>query len=348
MRKISRTSGESFALGTLPKGCRPCIKGRKTVVFVTGICNLNCWYCSISKKRWQKDEVWANEARIKNTRQLISEIRKSGSTGAGMTGGEPLTRLARTARLIRILKKRFGKDFHLHLYTNGTIDGKALKKLYEAGLDEIRIHTNQELVKEALKFDWDVGMEVPVIPGRKKQLCRLADWLDAAGAKFLNLNELEFSERNVEPMKKLGMVLSSGSLTAVRGSRNTALSVLRYAAGNAKNLNVHFCTARLKLDHQLRNRLANRARNIKKPFEKVTKDGFLLKGVVLGTKKQTEKEMKRLKVPARMFSYNKLRKRMQTSEAIARSIARKTKLKVGVVEEYPIDDAWDFEFTPLN
>ncbi|MEM5804755.1 MAG: radical SAM protein [Candidatus Aenigmatarchaeota archaeon] len=342
--KVSKTKGGSFAAGKVTEGCELCIEGRKLVLFVTGLCNQNCYYCSISQGRWQKDEVWANERRVEKPEDIIEEAKLCGAKGAGITGGEPLMVVDRVCDYIRLLKKEFGKGFHIHMYTNGTLaTDDVLRKLNEAGLDELRIHLDRTAVERALKLaGWKVGMEVPCIPGKEKELCGLVDFLAATGAHFLNLNELEFSERNVEPMLKLGLTLKADSLTAVRGSDRTALAVLQHALG--KRLPAHFCTARLKLDCQLRNRLINRASNVKRPFEKVTPDGFLLKGVMEGD--GAEAELKRLGV--KEFFLNRERGRAEFSADIAKRIAKKAKLRVAIVEEYPTANPWDFELTPLN
>ena len=347
--KIQKTAGESLATGSLPKGCDLCIEGRKLVLFVTGLCNQNCYYCTISEGRWQKDEVWANERRVEKPEDIVEEAKVCRSFGAGITGGEPLMRIDRVTEYIRLLKKEFGKPFHIHLYTNGTlVNEENLKKLSDAGLDEIRIHMNREAVKQALQFrNLRVGMEVPSIPGEEKKLCELVDYLESVGAHFLNLNELEFSERNILPMETLGLTQCTDSLTAVQGSRETAETVLKYAEN--KRLTVHFCTARLKLDYQLRNRLINRAKSIRKPFEKVTKNGFLRKGVVEGgTAAEMAAELKALKVPEKMFFHNSRTNRTEMSEETARLLAKKSKFKVAVIEEYPSAEPWDWEKTPLN
>jgi hypothetical protein len=344
--KVKATAGESLASGNLPRGCQLCIQGRKLVLFVTGRCNLDCYYCTISKGRWQADEVWANERLVKQDADIIDEAKKCGARGAGITGGEPLLELDRVVSYIRLLKKEFGKDFHIHMYTNGTLaTAEALRKLNEAGLDELRIHQKKEAVIEALKSpNWKVGMEVPCIPGKEKELCGIVDFLETAGAHFLNLNELEFSERNIAPMEKIGLAARKDSLTAVNGSRETAMKVLRYAEG--KQLPVHFCTARLKMDYQLRNRLINRAKNVKKPFEAVTREGFLLKGVIMADDVGiVTAELRRLGIK---FAIADGKHRIELSASDARKLARKLPFKFAVVKEYPCAEPWDWELTPLN
>lgn len=352
MRKIEITKGRSLAIGKLPEGCRLCIEGKKSVLFMTGKCNQKCFYCTISRKRWQKNESWINEQLIKKDSDLVREVELSNSRGAGITGGEPFLVPDKTAHYIRILKENFGKNFHIHLYTSGIgVAEKQLEKIYSAGLDEIRIHMNMELVKSALKLDWDVGMEIPAMPKDYQKAKELVDFLEASGAKFLNMNELEFSERNIEPFQKLGFTRISDSMTAVKGSREAAEKILEYAEKNTKNLSLHFCTAALKMNYQLRNRLHRRAENTRKDFEKVTSDGFLLKGIIFGAGlDEIRKELISNNIPEKMFFISKEKNRVETSEALARKLSEKFggKFKCAVAEEYPTANPWDFELTPLN
>jgi len=347
--EIQKTAGESLATGNIMRGCELCIEGKKLVLFVTGLCNQNCYYCTISCSRWQKDEIWANERRVGAIEDIVEEARLCKAEGAGITGGEPFMKLERVIQYVRFLKEAFGKSFHIHLYTNGTLATQEnLRALNEAGLDELRIHMDRRAVELALELPgWKVGMEVPCLPGKENELFELVDYLESVGAHFLNLNELEFSDRNVEPMEALGLTLKADSLTEVDGSREVANAVLEYAKD--KKLPVHFCTARLKLDYQLRNRLTNRANTIRKPFEKVTANGFLRKGVIEGGKLDVmAAELRKLNVPDNLMFLSKRANRIEVSEEAAQLAAKKLKFKVAVVEEYPSAEPWDWEKTPLN
>ncbi len=352
MRKIKITKGKSLAIGKLPEGCRLCIEGKKSVLFMTGACKQNCFYCTISKKRWQNSSSWINEQSLKKDSELIREVELSGSRGVGITGGEPFLVLGKTAHCIKLLKENFGEGFHIHLYTSGIgVGEKQLEKLYSAGLDEIRVHHNRELVKAALNFGWDVGMEIPAIPKEQRKTEKLVDFLEAAGAKFLNLNELEFSERNIVPLQKLGFAKVPDSMTAVKGSAAAAERVLKYAEKNTKKMNLHFCAAALKMNYQLRNRLRRRAENIRKDFETVTKDGFLLNGVIFGDKiERIKAELLKNSVPGKMFFVSKEKNRVETSVQTVKKLSEKFrgKFKCAIVEEYPTAEPWDFELTPIN
>ncbi|MEM5785332.1 MAG: radical SAM protein [Candidatus Aenigmatarchaeota archaeon] len=353
MRKISKTPCNSMFIGELTDGCKLCIKGEKLVLFVTGKCNVNCEYCTVSEKRYGKDEVWANEKKVERDEDIINEAKICSSSGAGITGGEPLIELERTIKYIKLLKQKFGKKFQIHLYTSGILENpeEVCKKLNEAGLDELRIHSNKEFVKVARKWkNWKVGMEIPVFPGKENDIIDLIKFLEEIGADFINLNELEFSDRNIEFFKKQGFELREDSLTAVKGSIETAEKILEWAKENTNKINIHFCTASLKLNCQLRNRLINRAKGIKKPFEKISKDGFIIKGILFDAKiEDILNFLKSEKISEKNYFVNKDKNRVETSEFIAKILVKKKpNFKIAIVEEYPSADPWDFELTPLN
>jgi len=59
----------------LSEGCRLCYKGTKMVLFVTGICGKNCFYCPVSEERKEKDVVFANEKRVEKDDDVIEKVK---------------------------------------------------------------------------------------------------------------------------------------------------------------------------------------------------------------------------------------------------------------------------------
>src|SRR3989344_4060642 len=208
--KITKTKYYSYCTGNLSEGCSLCVQGLKEVVFITGLCPQRCFYCPISEKKYGKDVVYANEWQIKdpdNPVELIEEAKLTEANGAGITGGDPLANVDRCCNYIILLKKEFGKSFHIHLYTSlQLVTYEYLKKLYEAGLDEIRFHPNLDddslwpNLKIAAQFDWKVGVEIPVIPGYGQKTKKLIDFIYGK-VDFLNLNELELSDTQIPHYK---------------------------------------------------------------------------------------------------------------------------------------------------
>ena len=183
-----------------------------------------------------------------------------------------------------MLKNKFGKDFHIHLYAPPhLITLSKLKKLYNAGLDEIRFHPNLTNKKEwgrinlAAKFKWDIGIEIPVIPGMKKELADLIDFFKDK-IDFLNLNELEISDTNMDAMLKRGFKPKDRLSCAVKGSEELAEDLLNYCID--KKFSVHYCTTKLKDKVQLANRIKRRAKNIAAKFDIINEDGTLFRGAV--------------------------------------------------------------------
>ncbi|MFC1705104.1 radical SAM protein, partial [Nanoarchaeota archaeon] len=202
---IQKTPYFSYTTGKLPRGCQLCVQGSKLVLFVTGMCSMKCYYCPISDMKRNKDDTWANEWKIEKIDDIITEAKLCSAKGAGLTGGDPILKLDRTIKLIKLLKKKFGREFHIHLYTpTKLITEEKLKKLNKAGLDEIRFHPDIENNKEwnrielAKKLHWSVGVEIPVIPGKAKETKQLIDYLSTININFLNLNELEISDTKLK------------------------------------------------------------------------------------------------------------------------------------------------------
>lgn len=284
--KAEKTQYYSWKIGSLPKGCKYCIKGEKTVFFITGICSKKetCYYCPISDLKKDKDVIYANEWKIENDDNLIQEIKLCDSKGVGITGGDPLVVLDRTIYYIKLLKEEFGKDFHIHLYTPlELVDKEKLKKLNEAGLDEIRFHLdvdNDNLWNKILlakEFRWNIGVEIPVIPNKEKEIKKLIDFIDGK-VKFLNLNELEISDSNANKLTELGFYCKDDISYGIKDSEELALKLLQYCEN--KNLDVHYCTVKLKDSVQLANRIKKRARNVKESFDELTKEGTLIRGAI--------------------------------------------------------------------
>jgi hypothetical protein len=351
MRQVKKIFSNSKLIGNLPRGCYFCTRGSKLVLFVTGKCKNNCWYCTISEKRWQKPVVLANEKEVKSDEEIIEEAKLIGAEGAGITGGEPLLELEKTVHFIELLKKSFGRNFHIHLYTaRNDLTNDELKKLYDAGLDEIRFHLQDDwsVVKKALEFDWDVGIEVPVIPEDFEMLKKLILFCENAGVKFLNLNEFEFSDRNVAALTEKGYEIKDNEPTAVKGSEEIAKKLLEFANENTKRLNVHYCSAATKNIHQLKKRWIRRANKIKKDYEVVDENGFIVKGIIEtdNPKVVLKKIIKKYKIESKLMRIKD--GRIETSITIAEKIAKKEReLKCFTVKELPIENSWEVERWPL-
>lgn len=342
-----KTNYYSYKLGTLAKGCQLCVQGRKSVLFATGLCAKHCYFCPISDKKRNKDVVYINEWPTKKKKDILKEIQLCSSKGVGITGGDPLVRVNRCVKLIKLLKKKFGKNFHIHLYTPlNLVNEKNLEKLCKAGLDEIRFHLDLDndfswdMMFLARKYGWDVGVEIPAIPGKEEKTRKLIDFIKGQ-ADFLNINELEISDTNAQNLVKMGFKPKNKISYAIKGSQELALKMLKYCKGKIKN--VHYCTTKLKDRVQLRKRIMFRAKNVKKDYDLVTKDGMLFRGVIFceKPKRVMKKLMKEYDIPKNLIEFEKKNNRLLIASWILDELKKDLKKKgldIALIEEYPTYD----------
>jgi len=360
---------ESQYIAPLSPACKMCARGTKMVVLVTGLCPAKCFYCPLSKRKIGKDRIFADEWELKNendTDKLIKEAEYIEATGAGITGGDPLLVWKRTKDYIALLKDIFGSDFHIHLYTCGTKNGEHINDLVSAGLDEIRFHPTHRFwnnmivsssyssIKNALDTDVDVAIEIPAIPGLEKEMFFLVSWANDVGIKWINLNELEFSETNADELNSVGFSVKDDISAAVKGSQEAAYMVIYNVLNEDFEVGVHYCSSSFKDGIQLRNRIKRRARNIAKDFEIITDEGTLLKGVIYSQKMSLNEIFNFLKqeykIKNRNIYLDKEKNRIEIPILKLNKIAPnliKQGFECYLVEEYPTADALEVERTPL-
>jgi pyruvate formate-lyase activating enzyme-like uncharacterized protein len=370
MGNIISWLNESSYISPLSPACEMCAKGSKLVVLITGLCSASCFYCPLSLKKLGTDRIFADEWELKDekdTEKLIQEAEYIKASGAGITGGDPLLVWERTKRYITLFKDRFGNNFHIHLYTSGVKNEEHIGDLVSAGLDEIRFHPlpkhwdNMKVspvvngVKNALDAGVDVAVEIPVIPRMENQIFSLIKWADEVGIKWINLNELEFSETNAEKLKTNGFTVKDDISAAVKSSQETALNVMRQVAEKEDlSIGVHYCSSSFKDGIQLRNRIARRAKNIACDYDVISEEGTLIKGVIFSQKMPLLSVYKILnqnfEVEDRYLFLNKKKKRIETGVWILEKIAialRKRGLDCYMIEEYPTADQLEVERIPL-
>jgi pyruvate formate-lyase activating enzyme-like uncharacterized protein len=346
----------SLVSGALPEGCKLCARGSKLVLLVTGLCPAACYYCPLSDAKSDRDVTFADEMRVRRWTDIVEEAEAIGAEGAGITGGDPLVVMMRTSRYIRGLKRRFGKEFHIHLYTASTDSGK-VKTLVRSGLDEMRFHPPVGVwkrlarsgypaaIKAAAKAGAVVGVEVPAIPG--SPLPDLLEALKSTEISFANLNELEFSETNWRELKAHGFAVKDDVHSGVLGSEGMAAGIVRKWKGPYA---LHYCSASFKDGVQLRNRLLRRAERTALPSDLKTDEGTLLKGVVeTKTPSQTRAMLlRRFQIPAKLVRADSAMKRVEVAPWILEEIAGELDLPAFIVEEYPTADRLEVERRPLS
>ncbi len=350
---------QSFVCGTMPISCIMCQQGAKMVLLVTGKCSFKCYYCPLSLKKQGKSDTYANEKLVNGDEDIIFEAESIEARGTGITGGDPLLAMKKTLHYIQLLKKHFGQKHNIHLYT-ATPDMKKISQLANAGLDEIRFHPPPEdwpalentkypeAIAHSRKLGLRTGIEIPCIPGKAKDMVKLARSAENACAQFINLNELEFSESNWQELKAHGFEVKDDISSSVKGSQEAAGKVLSSLEG--QKIIVHYCSSSFKDATQLRNRILRRARNTATGLEIITEEGTFVKGVI--ESKEPAKIIKHLKkefeLPDELIRHDVEKSRIEIAAWVLEDLPVLSNCKYFIVEEYPTADRLEVEKRPLN
>ena len=335
------TGYESYSNGEIPRGCQLCVRERKLVLFITGVCTKSCYFCPLSEQKFHKDVIYANERQINDLKEIFEEAKISSAQGAGITGGDPLAKLDRTLEAIKLLKKEF-KNFHIHLYTPlDLVTEEILKKLEAAGLDEIRFHPDLDDDKfwNKLKYKTKMskGIEIPCIP--KKDIKKLIEYAKN-DVEFFNLNELEYADAEHNKLAELGYTTKDELSYGIEDSEDLALEILKLYP----KLKMHYCTTKLKDSVQMMNRIKLRAKNTKKPFDIITNEGTLIRGTIKGNESLEEMHKKVSKYFDNEIDKNK--NRLICARNNLKKFSSKLKAlnyKLEIVEELATYDQFEIE-----
>lgn len=347
-----------------------CAKGSKMVVLVTGLCSAKCFYCPLSYEKGGTDRIFADEWELGNerdTQTLIREAESIDAEGAGITGGDPLVVWKRVQTYIALLKKTFGDSFHIHLYTSALYHADHLVDLVSVGLDEVRFHPRpntwgrmdaspiKKTIQTMVDSPVDVAIEIPVFPGMKREIFSLITWADEHVVRWVNLNELEFSERNCEAFRSRGYTVKNDVSAAVKGSQETAQQLLTLVQKKDLSIGIHYCSVSFKDGVQLKNRILRRANHVAKPYDVITKDGTLIKGAIYPSTQSLHHLKALLKdhysVPPHLLFVDVEKERIELAPWVLESIAprlTKKNCRCYIVEEYPTADRLEVERTPLS
>ncbi|QSG15678.1 radical SAM protein [Halapricum desulfuricans] len=329
----------------ISKGCEQCAKGGKMVIFVYGYCDQrDCFYCPLGENRKNVTDVYANERKVEEDQDIIREAERMSAMGSSITGGEPQEVMDRTTRYISLLKDEFGEDHHIHLYTGITGGRENMRRLAEAGLDEIRFHPPLEQWGDLHGTEWEeilyIAREEGItpafeIPGIRPET-EFLEFLDEGAAEFCNVNEFEMSDGNFRRMQEQGYELREGHMSAVDGDREEILDVM------GSHEKVYFCTSVFKDAAQHRRRLKRMARNVRRPFDEITDDGTL----VYGKTTVDPERFEALGVPEEYYTVKS--EHVEVAWWLLEEMIAEGDIERGeIVEQYPTVDGTVVERTPV-
>jgi len=238
-------NNSTFYLRKMSPGCHSCMQGKYVCLWLTYLCNKNCFFCSRARdvkvaklassnfsngrplhkvqnhKYYYNPNITphANSRVIFSDSALLEELHDHNCEVFGISGGEPLLKSEQALKYIKLIRNNFGNNFRTHIFTNGTVcNENILKDLKLLKLTEIRF--NLEATKTydlkplllAKKYIPDVTVEIPVIPNHENKLKKLILKLDKIGVKYLNLHELAFTQSNIKQMLRYGFKLKCENL----------------------------------------------------------------------------------------------------------------------------------------
>ncbi|MFC1849774.1 radical SAM protein [candidate division CSSED10-310 bacterium] len=274
-------------IGRLSPGCRTCIEGTWSCIFINSVCTKHCFYCPAPQNDRNKQPVVPENLSFASAQDYIEYLKKFDFKGIAFSGGEPLLALDTLLEYMNEVKQCFGDTHYIWAYTNGDlVTGQNLSLLKKAGLNELRfdiIANNYDLtvVEKAVEYIDTVSVEIPAIPEDMDNLKSILKELEKIGVKYLNLHQLMKTEHNSENLNQRGYSLVNEKLypdqTPIMESELAALEILKHALEMKSDLGIQYCSRCYKARFQ---GMAHRKRAAlfckdKKPD--LTKTGYLRK-----------------------------------------------------------------------
>lgn len=263
----------------LSPGCAACVAGTWSCLFINGQCNCRCFYCPSDQE--EIGQPTTNTLEFRSPEDYVDYLAAFGFRGASFSGGEPLLTPERTLSYLCAVKKRFGSDLHVWLYTNGTlVTPQILGQLRDAGLDEIRFdigatHYHLDKAASAVGVIPTVTVEIPAVPDERELLGRKLVEMAERGIAHLNLHQLRLTPYNFEHFQGRGYTFLHGEKVTVLESELTALELIHESLEHGLALPINYCSFVYKNRYQA---LAARRRNgnfAKKSYEDLTSAGYI-------------------------------------------------------------------------
>jgi len=263
----------------LSPGCRTCVAGGWSCLFINGRCNASCFYCPASQD--ETDGPQSNGIPFTTPEDYAEYVALFGFSGVSISGGEPLLTLDRTLAYLAAVRRRCGDEVHLWMYTNGTLLTRDIAgQLHDAGLAEIRFDigaTNYDLTKLRLAVGVipTVTVEIPAVPEEEQLLRDKLIEMATAGVQHLNLHQMRLTPHNFRHLAGRDYTFVHGEKVTVLESELTALRLVRYALERGIDLPVNYCSFPYKRRFQHAAARSRGIRFIKAEHESVTEAGYV-------------------------------------------------------------------------
>lgn len=273
-------------LNSLSPGCWCCGKGAWACVFISHSCTRDCFFC-LRKQQEAKDFVPYVERDIKfdSVGRFIEYLGSFHFEGVSFSGGEPFMKFDRLYEYIMTIRKTFGNQHYIWVYTNGDLVNESkLKRLAEGDLNEIRFDLSArdydlKPLSLALAHVPNVTVEIPAIPEDVERVKSLLPRLESMGVKNINLHQLMINDYNAGAFKARGYTVLHNDRYddwfGILESELTALEILNHAAENNMGIGVNYCSRLYKYLFQLSGFRRRYTPLCRSDNEKITPTGYL-------------------------------------------------------------------------
>lgn len=276
----SSFNNNKLHIGPLSPGCTLCGEGKWSCIFLTSRCPCACFFCP-QKKYAVTPKPTADGISFSSSDDYAKFIEIFGYQGMSISGGDSLSDIGKATDYVGAIKKLLGKKIYTWAYTSGrTISEYKLKKLKQAGLDEIRfniaaINYNTAPLKLATRWIDTVTVEIPAIPQDLHLVTSLLSKLKTIGVKHLNIHDLMTNQINYTAFVRRGYTFLHSPSIDVLESGNAALEILEYAVKNKILLPINYCSNLYRNRVQKTGSRRRWAMHGAHSYEEITEGGYI-------------------------------------------------------------------------
>jgi len=232
-------------INSLSQGCRLCGEGQWSCLFITGLCNANCFYCPTSQ---QADHLpTTQQFEFKTALDYAAYINRMKFKGISFSGGEPLLFFDRLTDYLTTIRRECSPDLYVWMYTNGKLfTPEKAEILANLRLDEIRFDIGAtqyavDTIRHAKGKIPHITVEIPAVPEKLALIKSLLPELIESGVTNLNLHQMRLTPYNVSKLEKHPYTYLHGEAPVVAESELAALELIRFVDEHQLNLGVNYC-----------------------------------------------------------------------------------------------------------
>lgn len=244
--------------GDLSPGCRACVNGAWSCIYMNTLCTRHCFYCP--QDRQAESKGWLpltdRQFRFRSPSEYVQYLEAFPFEGIGFSGGEPFLVFDRLTDYIEGVRRAFGARHYIWVYTNGDlVTEDNLKRLKDVALDELRFDLSAAgyefgPVALAVKYIDTVTIEIPAIPEDLGTVKSALGTMQGLGVKFLNLHQLMATEHNAGALAdrkySITNLANHKSHLPVVESELSALELLRHGLEAGAGVGINYCSRHYK------------------------------------------------------------------------------------------------------